>query len=69
MKGTYTPLVSRIAFILLTYCKGIFLFAKLAMKHLKGQPSQEALAEALTPNIFPRNLEQMYTILTVLNLL
>ncbi|XTI89154.1 hypothetical protein V2W45_1469393 [Cenococcum geophilum] len=39
---------------------GMFLFAKLAMKHLKGQPSREALSEALTPDIFPRNLEQMY---------
>ena len=68
-KGTYAPSVSRISFILLTYRKGMFLFAKLAMKHLKGQPSREALAEALTPNIFPRNLEQMYAISTVLKIL
>ena len=42
----------------------MFLFAKLAMKHLKGQPSREALSKALTPDIFPRNLEQMHVILT-----
>jgi hypothetical protein len=65
-KGTYAPSAGRIAFILLIYRKGMFLFAKLAMKHLKGQPSREALAEALTPNIFPRNLEQMYVISTAL---
>ncbi|OCL10848.1 hypothetical protein AOQ84DRAFT_425849, partial [Glonium stellatum] len=58
--GMYTPSVSRIAFILLNYYEGMFLFAKLAMKHLKGQPSREALTEALTPNIFPRDLEQLY---------
>jgi hypothetical protein len=41
---------------------GMFLFARLAMKHLKSQLTRESLIEELKPDRFPRGLEEVYVI-------